>query len=107
MARRRKLARVLVAGGDLVVGAGEPHRGDRRRLRLDAEVGEHVAASAAGRSGLAEGRAVGGVVDRLRDPGAAPGGAADHAVEPGVVDHLDDRRHAAALLADQPRPGAA
>jgi hypothetical protein len=24
-----------------------------------------------------------------------------------VVDHLDDRRHPAALLADQPRPGAA
>ena len=48
-----------------------------------------------------------GVVDRLRGARAHPGGRAERAVEPGVVDHLDDRRHAAALLADQPRPGAA
>ena len=40
-------------------------------------------------------------------PARMPGGGAEHAVEPGVVDHLDDRRHAAALLADHPRPGAA
>ena len=40
-------------------------------------------------------------------PQRIPAAGADHAVEPGVVDHLDDRRHAAALLADQPRPGAA
>ena len=33
-------------------------------------------------------------MDRLGDPGAHPGGRAEHAVEPGVVDHLDDRRHA-------------
>ena len=32
------------------------------------------------------------------------GGRAEHAVEPRVVDHLDDRRHAAALLADEPCP---
>ena len=43
----------------------------------------------------------------VRDAGAHPGRRADRAVEPRVVDHLDDRRHAAALLADQPRPGAA
>ena len=58
-------------------------------------------------SSLAEGGAVGGVVERLRDAGAVAGGGADHAVEAGVVDHLDDRRHAAALLADHARPGAA
>ena len=44
-------------------------------------------------------------MDRLRDAGPHPGGAADHAVEAGVVDHLDDRRHAGALLADQPGRG--
>ena len=38
--------------------------------------------------------------------GPHAGGAAHHAVEAGVVDHLDDGRHAAALLADHPRPGA-
>ena len=36
-------------------------------------------------------------MDRLRDGLAHPGGRAEHAVEPRVVDHLDDRRHAAAL----------
>ena len=46
-------------------------------------------------------------MDRGGDRRAHPAGAADHAVEPGVVDHLDDRRHAAALFADHPRPGAA
>ncbi len=39
-------------------------------------------------------------------PGAHAGGAAERAVQPGQVDHLDDGRHAAALLADQPRGGA-
>ena len=41
-----------------------------------------------------------------RQPGAHAGGAAERAVQPGQVDHLDDGRHAAALLADQPRRGA-
>ena len=44
-------------------------------------------------------------MDRLGDPGPHPGRAAEHAVEPGVVDHLDDRPHAGALLADQPGRG--
>ena len=44
-------------------------------------------------------------MDRLRDPGPHPGGAAEHAVQPGVVDHLDDRPHPGALLADQPGRG--
>ena len=39
-------------------------------------------------------------------PCAHARGRAEHAVEARVVDHLDDRRHAAALLADHPRPGA-
>ena len=56
---------------------------------------------------LAEGGALRDMVERLRDAGAVAGGGADHAVEPRVVDHLDDRRHAAALLADHARPGAA
>ena len=107
LARRRKLGRLLVAGGDLVVGAGQAHRRDRRRLGLDAEVGEDVAHQRLVDQLGAEGGAVGGVVERLGDAGAVAGGGADHAVEAGVVDHLDDRRHAAALLADHPRPGAA
>ena len=44
-----------------------------------------------------------GVVDRLGDAAPHPRGAADDAVQPRVRDHLDDRRHAAALLPQQPR----
>ena len=62
-----ELGRLLVAGGDLVVGAGEAHRRDRRRLGLDAEVGEHVAHQRLVDQLLAEGGAVGGVVERLHD----------------------------------------
>ncbi len=102
-----ELDRLFVAGRHLVVGAGQPHRRDRRRLGLDAEVGEHVAHQRLVDQLGAEGGTVGGVIERLDDAGAVAGGGADHAVEPGVVDHLDDRRHAAALLADHPRPGAA
>ena len=38
------------------------------------------------------------VVQRQRDGGALPGGGANHAVEAGHSDHLDDGTHAAAFL---------
>ena len=40
---RLKFCGLLVAGDRFVVGAGQAHRRDRRRLRLDREVGEDVA----------------------------------------------------------------
>ena len=46
-------------------------------------------------------------MDCGRDGLAHTAGAADHAVEARVVDHLDDRRDAAALVADHLGPGAA
>ena len=46
------------------------------------------------------------VVRRLGDGPAQRRRRAERAVEPGVTDHLDDRRHAAPLLADEPRPRA-
>ena len=55
-------------------------------------------------SSVAERRAMRRVMRRLLDRHAHRGGRAEHAVEPRVVDHLDDRRHAASLLADEPRP---
>ena len=97
--------RLGVAGDRLVVGAGEAHRRDRRRLRLDRQVGEHVLHQRLVDQDGAEDGAVRGVVDRLGDAGAHADGRAEHAVEPGVVDHLDDRRHPRALLADQPGRG--
>ncbi len=90
----------------LVVGAREAHREHRRGLGLDAQVGEHVAHQRLVDQQLAEGRAVGGVVGGGDDPRAHPRRAADHAVQAGVADHLDDRRHAAAGLAEHPRPRA-
>ena len=74
-----------------VVGAREPERGHRRRLRLDAEVGEHVLHQRLLGERLAEARAVRGVVGRLLDRLPHAGGGAEHAVEPRVDDHLDDR----------------
>ena len=47
----------------LVVGARQPHRQHRRRLGLDREVGEHVAHQRLVDQRLAEGGAVGGVVE--------------------------------------------
>ena len=90
----------------VVVGAGQAHRGDRRRLGLEREVGEHVAHQRLVGQQLAEGGAVGGVPGGLLDRDAHAGRGADHAVQPGVSDHLDDRGHAAALLAQAPGPGA-
>ena len=43
-----------------------------------------------------------GVVDGSGETLTHAGGAAQGAVQPGQVDHLDDGRHAAALLAYQP-----
>jgi hypothetical protein len=98
---------LLGAGRNIVVGAREPERRDRRRLRLDRKVGEHVAHQRLLDQDPAEGGAAGGVVDRVGDAGPHPGRGADGAVEPRVVDHLDDRRHPATLLADEAGPGAA
>ena len=87
----------------LVVGAREPERGHGRGLRLDAEVGEHVLHQRLLGEQAAERGAVRGVVGRLRDGAAHQRRRAEHAVEPRVVDHLEDRPDAAALLADEPR----
>ena len=100
-------ARVVArAAGRLVVGAREAHRERRRGLGLDAQVGEHVAHERLVGEPLAERAAVRRVPRRVGDAPAHAGGGADHAVQARVADHLDDRRHAAAGLADELRPGA-
>ena len=57
-------------------------------------------------SEASERRAMRGVMRGLRDRTPHQAGRAEHAVEPRVHDHLDDRRDAATLLADTPRPRA-
>ncbi len=88
------------------VAPGHPHRDDGGGLGLDGEVGEHVAHQRLVDQVGAERLSMLGVVDGAGQAGAHAGGAAQRAVQPGEVDHLDDGRHAAALLADQPRGGA-
>ena len=66
--------RLRVARYRFVVGAGQAHRRDRCRLRLDRQIGEDVLHQWLFDQHGAEDRAVGGVVDRLDDPGAHPGG---------------------------------
>ena len=53
---------------------------------------------------FAEGPAMGRVVDCLRDGLPHQCRRADDAIEPRVGDHLDDRRHAASLFADELGP---
>src|SRR5438477_4495125 len=89
-----------------VEGASQPQGAGRRRLGLDREVGEHVPHQRLLDKWLAERGALACVMDRRRGPPAKSGAGADHAVQPRVVDHVDDRRYAASLLADEPRPGA-
>ena len=57
-------------------------------------------------SSAAERRAVRDVPRRLGERAAHQRRRAEHAVEPGGGDHLDDRAHAAALVAEPLRPGA-
>ena len=71
------------------------------------QVGQDVAASAAGRPAAAR-RRCGGRCARSRwpPPSASPRRRADDAVQPRVPDHLDDRRHAAPGSPTSAAPGA-
>ena len=109
--RRGRLAHPVLRDGRgeaperpaLVEGAGEPHRRHGRRLGLEAEVGEHVRHQRLVDELPAERRAVRRVVGRLRHRPSHQRRRAEHAVEPGLHDHLEDRGDAAPLLADERR----
>src|SRR5205823_7435548 len=90
----------------LVVGARQAEHGDRRRLGLDREIGEHVLHERLVGEKLPEGGAVGAVVGRLRDRLAHRGRRADHAVEAGVGYLLYYGWAAAPLLAHHSITGA-
>ena len=107
VARRLNTSAVRGRPPRLVVRAREAHRGEGRGLGLDREVGEDVRHRGLVGEARAERAAVGGVPRRLGDGRAHPARGPDHAVQAGVVDHLDDRRHPAARLADHARVRAA
>ena len=90
----------------LVERAGEPQREHGGGLRVEAEVGEHVLHQRLLGEHAPERGPVRRVVRRLGDCAPHQPGRAEHAVEARQVDHLDDRRDAAPLLADAPRPRA-
>ena len=98
---------VLVAVGPAVHRARDAHGQRERAFALERQVGEHVAHQRLLVEHLAERRADRAVVQSLRHRRALAGRGADHAIEARHRDHLDDRAHAAALLADHPRERAA
>ena len=89
-AAQQRLA--FVAAHRAVGGAGHPHRDDGGRLGLDREVGQHVAHQRLVDQVLAERLSMLCVVDGAGQSAAHAGGAAQRAVQPGEVDHLDDGR---------------
>ena len=115
---RAAFADVVLASPPARAGGSPPRRSSPRmarsfapasRIMAGVEASDSTARSASTLriSGLldqrlAERTAVAGVMSGLHQAGPHPGGGADHAVEPGHVDHLHDGAHAAALLADQP-----
>ena len=103
--RRLKCASRVVVG--VVVGARQAHRQRGRRLGLDAPGRRARCPSAAGRPArLPKALRCAACHVACATAGAHPRGGAEHAVQARVVDHLDDRRDAAARLADHPRPRA-
>ena len=101
---RRSCAARLVAHGT-VGEVGEPQRGQSRRLRVDVEIGEHVAHQRLIDELGTEGAAVVGVVRGGRSAVAHDRGRGGRAIETGHVDHLDDRAHATSGFADEPADG--
>ena len=96
----------LVAAHGTVGGAGHAHRDHGGGLGLNGQVGQHVAHQWLIDQILTKCLAVLGMVDGLGESGAHAGCAAQRAVQPGEVDHLDDGRNTAPLFADQPCGGA-
>ena len=84
---------------------GKAHRQHHRRLALEREIGEHRAHQRLLREHAAEGFPLTRVRQCLHRALANDGGTADHAVQPRVAGHLDDRRDAATLLPHQHPPG--
>ena len=101
---RRSAASCGVAGS--VDGRREPQRERGGGLGLDREVGDDVLHERLVDEPPAEGRAVGDVPRRLGERRAHQRRGAEDAVEPGRGDHLDDRAHAAALVAEPLGQGA-
>ncbi|CAM5674980.1 hypothetical protein MAUB1S_00030 [Mycolicibacterium aubagnense] len=96
----------LVATDSAVGGPGHAHREHGGGLGLDGHVGQHVAHQRLVDQVRTERLAVLRVVHGLGQTRAHAGGATECAVQSGQVDHLDDGRHAAAFLTDQPHRGA-
>ena len=82
--------------------ARHAQREHQRRLRLQRQVRQHVAHQGMRDQGLAERAAMVRMVQCLRQRHAHLRRRAQHAVQARQHDHLDDGRHAPALLADAP-----
>ena len=90
----------------VVDGGGEPQRQHGGRLGLHGQVGDHVLHQRLVGQQPTERRPVRDVPRRLGQRAPHQRRRAEHAVQPGRRDHLDDRPDAAALVAEPLRPGA-
>ena len=88
--------------GGAVEAARQPERQGGRRLHVERQVGQHLRHQRLVDEMLLEHGAVPAVVDGVGERQPHQAGRAHRAVEPRARHHLDDGRHAAALLADQP-----
>jgi hypothetical protein len=88
-----------------IIATREAHEQDGGRLGFQGQVRNDVLHLDMIEEFLPERRTVARVVDRLRDGEAHHPGRDERTVETGVIDHLDDGRHAASFLPDQPRDG--
>ena len=91
----------------MVEGAGDAKTHGDRRLGLDRQIREHVPHDRLIDQLSPESASLRAMVDRLAGRHPQPRRGAEHAIETRQGDHFDDRRHAAAFLADHPGESAA
>ena len=99
--RRGDAAKAGLALVRAVVGSGQPHGQHGGRLGFDAQVGQHVLHQRLIDQQVPEGLAMPRVMGGLHQGLAHQGGRAQRAIQPRVVDHLENRAHAAPFLAQQ------
>src|SRR5437870_2363214 len=82
---------LVFVGAGMIAGVGEAQHQGGGGFGLEGKVRQDVAHEGLVRQLPAEGAAVRGMVRRLRHRLAHEGRGADDAVQPGLVDHLQDR----------------
>src|SRR5690606_33424013 len=96
-AGERRLRRILLRRAD---GAAKAEKERRRRLRFQRKIGQNILHQRLLDQFLLEGRAMRGMMQRLRQRLTHQRGRANGAIVAGALHHLDDGAHAPPLLAE-------